>query len=62
VNGELFEAPRRIGYVYRSRYLRVPLAIVFDERSVLMPEYTGPWDEKQEAIMRDKPASVEIRA
>jgi hypothetical protein len=61
VNGELFEAPRRIGYVYRSRYSRIPLAIVFDESSRLMPEYCGEWEQVKEKIMRDKPAEVPVR-
>lgn len=37
------------------------MVAVFDEKGEQLPEYQGRWNEKKDAIMRDKPAGVEVQ-
>lgn len=36
------------------------MVMVFDEWGQQIPEYQGRWEDKREAIERDKPADVQI--
>ena len=36
------------------------MVMVFDEAGQQMPDYQGTWEEKREAIERDKPAHVPV--
>jgi hypothetical protein len=61
MTGDLFAPPagaRRIAHVYLSWQKRK--VVTFDQHNEIMVEYTGPWTELREVVLRDKPEGARL--